>query len=111
MNDEIHIATNISTEIFYKIVDFLKENNWKLTAEYNPEIFDKAIDFDLYQFEKENKTIQMAWDIWFQGEIKATSSAFKILLSHLKYEFKYGTSIHFYKDIFHKKSSLLIKYH
>lgn len=110
MNEKTHIATDIPTEIFYKMVDFLKANNWTLIAEYSPEIFDKAIDFDLYQFEKENKTIQMAWDIWFQGEIKATSSVFETLSSHLKYEFKYGTATHFHEDIFQKKSALLIKY-
>ncbi|GIJ93981.1 hypothetical protein CAPN001_13100 [Capnocytophaga stomatis] len=110
MNNKIQIATNIPTEIFYKIVDYLKENSWKLIAEYSPEIFDKAIDFDLYQFEKENETIQMIWDIWFEGEIKATPFVFKMLSSHLKYEFKYETSIHFHEDIFIKKSSLLMKY-
>lgn len=43
MNEKTHIATDIPTEIFYKMVDFLKANNWKLIAEYSPEIIDSKL--------------------------------------------------------------------
>ncbi|MEI9958157.1 MAG: hypothetical protein WDM90_18040 [Ferruginibacter sp.] len=69
---ELNIATNIETDIFYSIIKFLKENDWELIAEYDENIFDKGIDFDLYQFSKIDETVLLVWNNWFEGEIKAT---------------------------------------
>ena len=108
MNDKINIATDIPSELFYDIVHFLKDNGWKLTAEYNPEIFDKAIDFDFYEFQKNGETIEMAWDIWCNGEIKTSDNSFKILTLHFQVEFKFGNSVNI-KDAI-KKSNLMVRY-
>ena len=70
---ELNIATNIETDIFYLIVKLLKDNGWELIAEYDENIFDKGIDFDLYQFRKNSETILLAWSNWFEGEMKATT--------------------------------------
>ncbi|MBZ4190649.1 hypothetical protein [Niabella beijingensis] len=71
MNMNIKVATNIKTEIFYSVPAFLKKNGWLLAAEYDSRLFDKGIDFDLYQFTKKEQMILMAWNNWFEGEIKA----------------------------------------
>lgn len=92
MESQMKIATDIDTELFFRMVQFLKENSWKLVAEYDPEIFDKAIDFDYYEFEKDNENIQLAWDIWDEGEIKATDNTLKMLALQFQTEFTFGNS-------------------
>ncbi len=52
-NNEIKIATNINTEIFYSIILYLKNNRWKVLIEYSNQLFDKGIDFDFYEMGKE----------------------------------------------------------
>ena len=47
MHDKI--AINIETSVFYSIITFLKQNDWILISEYRNDIYDKAIDFDLYK--------------------------------------------------------------
>ncbi len=48
-------ATNIGTNQFNKIIEFLRNNEWELIAEYNDQLYDKGIDFDFYQFTKKIK--------------------------------------------------------
>ncbi len=84
------IATNIETDNFYSIVKFLKKNDWKLIAEYSDEIFDKGIDFDLYQFSKNNETILLVWNNWTEGEIKATKKILNEIAEHFNIIFKFG---------------------
>jgi hypothetical protein len=84
------IATNIKTDIFYSIVKFLKKNDWKLIAEYSDEIFDRGIDFDLYQFSKNNETILLVWNNWSEGEIKTTSKILNEIAEHFNIIFKFG---------------------
>ena len=87
---ETKIATNIETGIFYSIIKFLKKNDWKLTVEYSDEIFDKGIDFDLYQFKRTNETILLVWDNWGEGEIKATTETLNEIAKHFKVILKFG---------------------
>jgi len=87
---EFEIATSIDTDIFYSIVDFLKKNEWKLTAEYDEYMFDKGIDFDLYQFNKDGETILLAWNNWFEGEIKATPKTLQEIAEYFKISLKFG---------------------
>jgi hypothetical protein len=69
-NNEIKIATNIDTKIFYSIFLYLKNDRWKILIEYSDLLFDKGIDFDFYELGKENDRLQFAWSNWFEGEIK-----------------------------------------
>ena len=110
MNNPTHIATDIDSEVFYDIVRFLQDNDWKLTLEYDPNIFDKAIDFDFYEFQKGDDVIQMAWDIWCEGEIKALSHHLKMIEKALNCIFIYKHSTHFYQDAVFKKRDLFIRY-
>lgn len=87
---ETKIATNINTDIFYAVIKFLQENCWKLTAEYDEKLFDKGIDFDLYRFEKDKETVLMAWNNWFEGEIKATAKTLDQIAEHFKLTLTYG---------------------
>lgn len=96
-NIELNIATNIETEIFYSIIKLLKENGWKLTAEYDENIFDKGIDFDLYQFRKKNETILLVWNNWFEGEIKATKKTLDEIADHFKIILKFGEPEYLHK--------------
>jgi hypothetical protein len=83
------IATNIETRVFYSIIEFLKESGWTLTVEYDENIFDKGIDFDLYQFSKNNETILLAWNNWFEGEIKATEKTLDDIAEHFGIALKF----------------------
>ncbi len=89
-NIELNIATNIDTDLFYSIIKFLKENGWELTAEYDQNIFDKGIDFDLYQLSRNSETILLVWDNWFEGEIKATIKILNEIAEHFKFILKIG---------------------
>lgn len=79
---ELNITTNIETVIFYSILKFLKENGWKLTAEYDENIFDKGIDFDLYQFSK-NKTCTTRGSYVNRSESLESSDYIAILAANL----------------------------
>src|SRR5690606_23135590 len=87
---ETKIATNIETEIFYSIIKFLKKNNWKLSVEYDDRIFDKGVDFDLYMFTKNDEQILLAWNNWFEGEIKATQKTLDEIADHFEFSLKFG---------------------
>ena len=54
---ELKIATDIKTETFYSIIKFLVKNGWQIFAEYDDRIFDKGIDFDFYQLNKDEEKI------------------------------------------------------
>jgi hypothetical protein len=89
-SSEVKIATNIETDIFYSIIEFLKKNNWNLIAEYDENIFDKGIDFDFYQFCKDDETTTLAWNNWFEGEIKASDKVLNEISERFKISFKFG---------------------
>lgn len=48
-----YIAAGIDTDIIYSILKFLQQNKLRLDLEYDEKMFDKGIDFDLYQFIKD----------------------------------------------------------
>ena len=104
------IATNIETDIFYSIIKFLKKNDWKLTIEYSDEIFDKGIDFDLYQFERNNETILLVWDNWGEGEIKATTEALNEIAKHFKIILKFGKPEYLHKPDIIDEMKYLLKF-
>lgn len=87
---EVKIATSIETKTFYSIIAFLKKENWKLKIEYDDKIFDKGIDFDFYQFDNNNETIQLAWSNWFEGEIKAKTTHLNLISTHFNFQLMYG---------------------
>ncbi len=100
------IATDIPTEIFYKIVKFLQQTHWKLKAEYD--IFDKGIDFDLYQFVKNEEVILMAWTNWFEGEIKAPAEILNQIAEHFKLTLNYGNPEYLHDmEIIEKRKNFL----
>lgn len=86
----IKVATNIETDLFYSIVEFLKQTNWKLISEYSENMFDKGIDFDLYDFKKGREIILMHWNNWEVGEIKASINILDEIEAHFKTKFSYG---------------------
>src|SRR5687768_1381007 len=89
-SSEVKIATNIETGIFYSIVEFLKGDNWILSAEYDENIFDKGIDFDFYEFCKGDEKIRLAWNNWFEGEIEARRETLNEIARHFKIDLKYN---------------------
>lgn len=103
---EIKIATDIPTEIFYKIVEFLQQTHWKLSAEYD--VFDKGIDFDLYQFVKNEDVILMVWTNWFEGEIKAPTEILNQIAEHFGLTLNYGNPEYLHDiEIIEKRKKLL----
>src|SRR5690606_11491441 len=105
---EVKIVTNIETYIFYSIIKFLRKNDWKLIAEYSDEIFDKGIDFDLYQFSKNNETILLVWNNWFEGEIKTTTETLDKIAEHFKIILEFGEPEYLHKPgIIDEMKSLL----
>lgn len=89
-NSEVKIATNIETDIFYSITEWLKTDNWNLKAEYDENIFDKGIDFDFYEFSKGDERIKLAWNNWFEGEIEARTETLNEIARHFKIDLKYN---------------------
>jgi len=94
-------AINIDTSTFYSVINFLRDNDWKLIAEYRNDIYDKAIDFDLYQFKKETEVITMVWDNWEEGTIKSTE---KNLLLISK---QFNLNLQFQEDHFLRNEKLI----
>lgn len=107
---ETKIATNIETDILYSTIKFLKKNDWKLTIEYSDEIFDKGIDFDLYQFERNNETILLVWDNWGEGEIKATTETLNEIAKHFKVILKFGKPEYLHKPDIIDEMKYLLKF-
>ena len=87
-----------------------KENDWKLTIEYSDEIFDKGIDFDLYQFERNNETILLVWDNWGEGEIKATTETLNEIAKHIKIILKFGKPEYLHKPDIIDEMKYLLKF-
>lgn len=87
---ETKVATDIETSKFNAIINYLKKNKWKLTIEYDDRIFDKGIDFDLYEFSKDEEKILLVWSNWFEGEIKATQKTLNQIEEYFKITFKFG---------------------
>ena len=86
------IATDIETSKFNAIIDYLKKNGWKPTIEYDDRIFDKGIDFDLYEYCKNEEKILLVWSNWFEGEIKATEKTLNEIEEHFKITLSFGVS-------------------
>ncbi len=101
------IATDIPTSVFYQIVDWLKENEWQLVEEYDPDIFDKSIDFDSYLFKKNKEEMLMVWDVWFEGEIKANDIILKNISLQIDYDFEFGKVTHLIDKLTINKINLL----
>jgi hypothetical protein len=53
---ETRIATRIDTELFYSIIKYLTKAGWRVSLEYSTKLFDKGIDFDLCQLDKNGET-------------------------------------------------------
>lgn len=91
---ETRIATGIDTEIFYSIIKYLIKMEWRVSAEYSTNLFDKGIDFDLYRLEKNGETILFAWTNWFEGEIKSSSTLIEYMEQEFNTKFKFGEPEH-----------------
>lgn len=93
----VKIATGIKTELWFLIVEYLKNENWSIVNEYN--LFDKGIDFDLYEFKKNNDKILMAWDNWMEGELKCTDENFMKLEKYFNTQFSFEKGDKLYLSI------------
>jgi len=91
---ETKIATSIETELFYSIIKFFTKAGWKVSIEYSPNLFDKAIDFDLYQLNKNDEIITFAWTNWFEGELKATTKIIETIEMQFGVTLKFGDPKH-----------------
>lgn len=96
----MRIASEIETKLWYSIIEYLKSNDWKIISEYN--LFDKGIDFDFYEFEKDKVRIFMAWDNWFEGEIKCSEENFKIIEKRFNTVFEFRNKNNLYLNDFEK---------
>lgn len=107
-NAEVKIATNIETDIFYSIIEFLKTDDWNLRAEYDENIFDKGIDFDFYELHKGNKKIRLAWNNWFEGEIEAGTETLNEIARHFRINLKYNEPEYLHRpDLINKMKDLI----
>lgn len=107
---ETNIATNIETSLFYSIIEFLKENGWKLAAEYDEDMFDKGIDFDLYHLGKNGETVLLVWSNWFEGEIKATAEILNEIAQHFTANFNFGEPEYLNRPDFVKEMENLVTF-
>lgn len=90
MNNEIleKIAINIPTDVYCQIVEYFENQNFFLKKEYT--IFDKAIDYDFYEFEKNGESVSLIWDIWIEGEMIANELIFNELEKTFGIKFQFG---------------------
>lgn len=88
MNNQVYVIS-IPTKIFDKVEVLLKNLNFKLVAEYDPKMYDKAIDFDYLKFIKDDKVVELIWDNWFEGEIKTDERLLNDLSKILDFDFIY----------------------
>jgi hypothetical protein len=95
---ETRIATGIDTELFYSIIKYLTKNGWRVSVEYSTKMFDKGIDFDLYQLDQSGETILFAWTNWFEGELKTSINLIDNLEQQFNTEFKFGEAEHLNKE-------------
>lgn len=107
---EFIFATNIDTEIFFLIIKYLKANDWKLSVEYDEQMFDKGIDFDLYQFTKNHEQILLVWSNWFEGEIKATEKTLEEISRHFGFTLKFGQPEYLQDPYIIDKMKYLLKF-
>ncbi|WP_420571698.1 hypothetical protein [Kordia sp.] len=101
------IATEIPTSIWYEIIEFFKKSDWTVVTDYRQ--FDKGIDFDLYEFQKENEFVLCTWDNWFEGEIKASDNLSRTLEKEFQINFKFGILEHLGIENVEKFKSILTK--
>lgn len=99
------IATNIQTETFNLLLQHLKKESWKITAEYGG--FDKSIDFDFYELQKGDTAISLAWSNWFEGEVKASNLVLAELEKDLGIKFQFDEAEHLNQNVFKKYSGLI----
>lgn len=92
------IATGIDTELFYSIINHFTKTGWKISIEYSTKLFDKRIDFDLYQLTKNGETILFAWTNWFEGELKTSSTLIDNIEEQFSIKFKFGEPEHLNKE-------------
>ncbi|WP_313156975.1 hypothetical protein [Sphingobacterium multivorum] len=103
-----YVATGINTDIFYSILKFLQQNKWRLDLEYDKNMFDKGIDFDLYQYSKDGEIILLVWDNWFKGGVKASKKRLEELSDHFNFElFDRGTAYLHQTDLIQNMSKLI----
>jgi hypothetical protein len=95
---ETRIATGIDTELFYSIIKYLTKTGWRVSLEYSTKLFDKGIDFDLYQLNKNGETILFAWTNWFEGELKTSSTIIDNIEQQFSIKFKFGEPEHLNKE-------------
>ena len=91
-------AAYISTDDFNEIIKLLKQNQWKVTAEYL-NIAYKGIDFDFYVLTRKNEEILMAWDNWTEGSVKAEEKYLSALEKELEKPFRYEKVAYFEEDL------------
>jgi hypothetical protein len=70
---------DIDTNLGNIILDQLKLNGWKVTAQYSPFAFDKGIDFDSYTLRKGSETLEFEWDNWFEWKIAGAKPTIKMI--------------------------------
>lgn len=106
-----YVATGINTDIFYSILKFLRQNKWRLDLEYDENMFDKGIDFDLYQFSRDGEIILLVWDNWFEGEVKANKKRLEELSDHFNFELFDRETAYLHQTNLIQNMSKLIKFY
>ena len=93
-------ATYISTDDFNSIIVQLKQNKWRIRAEYIS-ILSKGIDFDFYILKKEGEEILLAWDPYDESSMKADPSVLEWLELKVNTRFRYG-NVKYLRKIYQK---------
>ncbi|MEJ5105055.1 hypothetical protein [Chryseobacterium sp. MYb328] len=97
---ETKIATNIETDTFYSIISLLKTDHWHMDIEYDHRLIDKGIDFDFYQFSKDEEHLLLAWNNWTEGEIKGTEKTISEIARQLNFICYFGEPEYLHRQDF-----------
>lgn len=91
------IATGIVTENWNECIRILLKDGWTKTFSYDN--FDVGIDFDFIRLEKGNEKILLAWDNWFEGEIKCKPEHLEFLTNQTGFKFDFAEPENLTPDI------------
>jgi len=75
---------NIETNLGNTILDELKEDGWKVSAEYSPLAFDKGMDFDSYTLKRNKAKLYFKWTNWFEWQIQGSDIEVNYLITKYK---------------------------
>jgi hypothetical protein len=75
---------DLKTELGHEVIQILISAGWTITNEYDPNMIDKAIDFDAYTLSKDSEVLDFEWDNWFEWKITGSVETISMIKLKMK---------------------------